>query len=148
MMKTIETLREHFRINDIHAFESSDGPSFMAHYRLQGGQEVNVIINLEEGGDFLTIRVGDLFKLPSSHPQYIAVIQALFGLATNFRFVKVVLDPEDSEVFVCGQAWVAEDALTDRNLYVMLDAVLSCATEVFECIGKALQEANPLRKAC
>ena len=147
-MKTIETLREHFRINDIPAFETSDGSSFMAHYRRQGGQEVNVFINLEEGGDFLTIRIGDLFKLPSSHPQYIAIIQGLFGIATNFRFAKVLLNTEDSKVYVCGEAWVAEDALTDRNFDVMLDTVLCCATEVFECIGKILQEANPLRNAC
>ena len=147
-MKTIETIREHFRINDIPAFETPDGPAFVVHYRLQGGEDVNVYIDLDEGGDLLNIHIGELFELPSSHPQYIAIIQGLFGIATNFRFAKVLLNTEDSKVYVCGEAWVAEDALTDRNFDVMLDTVLCCATEVFECIGKILQEANPLRNAC
>lgn len=130
-MTTIETIREALRRAKVQLFESADKPMISVLYPI-ADRRIEIRIYIEDDGQFLYIRVGDLVEIKPEHPAYGAVVDEVLRNNFSLRFVKVCIDPTDGEVVVSGESWVLGDSLNMESFDIMFQSVTFGAKHVLQ----------------
>lgn len=99
-------------------------PWRMERYRNSAGQAHTLVaIHVQEGGEYVAVRVPTAFRLDGPHQ--LAARVALDQLLLHWKVVDARFDPDDGEVLVLADLILEDAALTDRQLVRTLGAVLS-----------------------
>lgn len=105
------------------------------------GRQANfrLTISLQSDGTFLQFRVMGYATCPLNSPHLPALLRLLSDLNHELRWVKFSVDPQDGEVGVTGDTWIADGAVTQRQIDRMLGNLLPCIDDALPRISQVIQ---------
>jgi hypothetical protein len=124
MAITFERLQELLRGEGLAFFIDPGHPRIMlGGVGLHGTYHLGIA--LEADGQFLQFRSLQLLRCPPQSPNLKTMLEVITRINYQYRFLKLAWDPNDGEIVMYGDLWVADNTVTQAQFHTMMGNYLS-----------------------
>lgn len=109
MAITFDALKQLVEAAELKYFVAPDRPVIMLGFQGLLSQ-VQLVISLEDQGEFLQFRTIHFLECPAGHPNLGEVLKAIGHLNYSRRLVKFAWDPSDGEIVMYADMWLVDSA--------------------------------------